>query len=88
MGTAKFNGDFNRVAVAQITERGYAVAEGSRRLGVRQHSLYTWRKKFSQPSGGDDKDAEIRRLKGELVRVTEERDILKKATAYFAKDAK
>ena len=88
MGTAKFSADFKWDAVAQITERGYAVAEGSRRLGVSQHSLYTWRKKFSQPSGGDDKDAEIRRLKGELVRVTEERGILKKATAYFAKDAK
>jgi transposase len=47
-----------------------------------------WKKKFSQSSGSDDKDAEIRRLKRELTRVTEERDILKKATAYFAKDAK
>jgi transposase len=37
---------------------------------------------------GNDKDAEIRRLKRELTRVTEERDILKKATAYFARDAK
>ena len=46
------------------------------------------RKKFSQPSGGDDKDAEIGRLRHELTRVTEERDILKKATAYFPKDAK
>ena len=36
----------------------------------------------------DDQSAEIRRLKQELARVTEERDILKKATAYFAKDAK
>ena len=35
----------------------------------------------------EDHSAEIRRLKQELVRVTEERDILKKATAYFAKDA-
>ena len=34
MGTAKFNGDFNRDAVARITERGYAVAEGSGRLSV------------------------------------------------------
>ena len=40
------------------------------------------------PSGGDDKDADIRCLKRELARVTEERDILKKATAYFAKGAK
>jgi transposase len=37
---------------------------------------------------GRDKDAEISRLKRELNRVTEERDILKKATAYFARDAK
>ena len=57
LGLVEFSGDFNRDAVAQITERGYAVAEGSRRLGVRQHSLYTCRKKFSQLSGGDDKDA-------------------------------
>ena len=74
--------------MAQITERGYPLAEVSQRLGVSQHSLYEWKRKFSQPSGGDDKDAEIRRLKRELARVTEERDILKKATAYFAKDAK
>jgi transposase len=88
MGKANFTDEFKRDAVAQVTERGYPVAEVSKRLGVSQHSLYAWKKKFSQPSGSDDKDAEIRRLKRELTRVTEERDILKKATAYFAKDAK
>jgi transposase len=86
MGTSNFSDDFKRDAVAQITDRGYPVAEVSRRLGVSQHSLYAWKRKFSQPSG--DADAEIRQLKRELARVTEERDILKKATAYFAKDAK
>jgi len=88
MGKVNFSDDFKRDAVAQITERGYAVAEVAQRLGVSPHSLYQWKRKFSQPSGGDDRDAEIRRLKRELARVTEERDILKKATAYFAKDAK
>ena len=88
MGKANFSDNFKRDAVAQITERGYPVAEVSQRLGVSQHSLYEWKRKFSQPPGGDDKDAEIRRLKRELTRVTEERDILKKATAYFARDAK
>ena len=87
MGKANFSEEFKRDAVAQITERGYPVAEVSQRLGVSQHSLYAWKKKFAQ-SPGDDRDAEIRRLKRELLRVTEERDILKKATAYFAKDAK
>ena len=88
MGKVNFSDDFKRDAVAQITERGYPVAEVSRRPGVSQHSPDGWRKKFSAPSGGDDRDAEIRRLKRELTRMTEERDILKKATAYFARDAK
>jgi len=88
MGKAIFSDDFKRDAVHQITERGYPVSEVSARLGVSTHSLYAWKKKFSQPTGGDDKDAEIRRLKRELSRAIEERDILKKATAYFARDAK
>ncbi len=89
MSKIHFSEDFKRDAVSQITERGYPVAEVSRRLGVSQHSLYAWKKKFGSASGGDDgRDAEIRRLKRELTRVTEERDILKKATAYFARDAK
>ena len=53
------------------------------------HSLYTWRKKYASDVGkGDEQADEIRQLKRELARVTEERDILKKAAAYFAKDAK
>lgn len=91
MGNARFSDEFKRDAVRQMTERGYPVAEVSQRLGVSQHSLYEWRKKFSKPvtgSAGDDQSVEVRRLKRELARVTEERDILKKAAAYFAKDAK
>jgi transposase len=58
--------------VRQITERGYPVAEVSQRLGVSQHSLYEWKKKFSTASGnqGSDQDEEIKRLKKELVRMT------------------
>ena len=88
MGKGNFSDEFKRDAVAQITERGYPVAEVAQRLGVSQHSLYAWKKKFAQPDRGNDQDSEVRRLKRELARVTEERDILKKAAAYFAKDAK
>lgn len=89
MGKVNFSEEFKRDAVAQITERGYPVAEVSKRLGVSPHSLYAWKKKFASASDpGDDRDSEIRRLKRDLARVTEERDILKKATAYFAKDVK
>ena len=91
MGNARFSDDFKRDAVHQITVRGYPVKEVSQRLGVSTHSLYSWVKKYSDSSESADKDehsAEIRRLKRELARVTEERDILKKATVYFARDAK
>ena len=65
MSKANFSDDFKRDAVSQITERGYPVSEVSARLGVSTHSLYAWKKKFSQPSGsgGEDQTAEIRRLK-------------------------
>ncbi len=79
MGKAKFGDDFKRDAVHQIVDRGYPVAEVSKRLGVSTHSLYLWLKKFSKSSGSDpstEQSAEIRRLKLELARVTEERDIL------------
>ena len=44
MGTSNFSDDFKRDAVAQITDRGYPVAEVSKRLGVSQHSLYAWKR--------------------------------------------
>ena len=90
MGNANFTDDFKRDAVLQITERGYPVAEVAARLGISKYSLYDWRKKFAKPPAAQENEqgAEIRGLKRELARVTEERDILKKAAAYFAKDAK
>ena len=59
------------------------MAEVAGRLGVTTHSLYAWIKKFdpnaAKCQAKADEQAEIRRLKKELQRVTEERDILKKA---------
>ena len=89
MGSNTYSDDFKRDAVAQITERGYPVREVSDRLGVSAYSLDAWKKKFAKAASDDaSSDAEILRLKRELARVTEERDILKKVTAYFARDAK
>ena len=87
-----YTDEFKRDAVSQITDRGYSVKEVAERLGVCTKSLYDWKKQFHKPSKERKQEvadsAEIRRLKAELLRVTEERDILKKATAYFAKDAR
>ena len=78
MSSKKFSDDFKRDAVAQITERGYPVKEVSGRLGVSPYSLYAWKKTFAKASTGESgKDIEIRRLKRELARTVEERDILK-----------
>lgn len=91
MGKPRFTEEFKFNAIKQITERGTSVADVSHRLGVSTHSLYAWMKRYSSSGdsdGKDDQSAEIRRLKQELLRVTEERDILKKATVYFARDAK
>lgn len=85
MSSKRYAEEFKIEAVKQITERRYPVAEVSARLGVSQHSLYEWMKKYSQPEPvrreAQSQQAELRRLQAELKRVTEERDILKKAAA-------
>src|SRR5690554_1070381 len=88
----RFTEEFKIEAVRQITERGHRVADVAERLGVSTHSLYQWRKRYGQADGLSlrreaDQAAEVRKLKAELRRVTEERDILKKAAAYFAKQS-
>ena len=88
----RYTEEFKRDAVAQVVDRGYSVLEVATRLGISTKSLYDWKKRYHKPERQIRQDAaeaaEIRRLKAELARVTEERDILKKATAYFAREAK
>jgi transposase len=87
----RFTDEFKRDAMAQIVERGYAVSEVAERLGISTKSLYTWKSQFAKSprvrSEVAEQAAEIKRLKRELVRVTEERTTLKKATAYFARES-
>lgn len=68
------------------------MAEVATRLGTTTHSLYTWIKRYDpqQPKiiESNDPSAELAKLKKELQRVTEERDILKKAAVYFASQSK
>lgn len=82
MSNKRYTDEFKVEAVKQVTERGHAVVEVAARLDVSAHSLYQWVKCFSVPPAerraGDDQQAEIRRLKAELKRVSEERDILKR----------
>ena len=77
MAKVHFTDEFKRDAVDQIVDRGYSAAEVSKRLGVSQHSLYEWKKRFSgsKVSVVENRDTEIRRLKRKLARITEECDI-------------
>lgn len=92
MSTERFTPEFKEEAVRQIVERGYSVAEVSARLGVSAHSLYKWVKAVSpdksekQASELLEAKSEILRLRSQLRRTEEERDILKKAARYFARD--
>lgn len=92
MSNKRYPEEFKIEAVKQVTERGHPVAEVAGRLGISQHSLYQWIKTFSVPATeraeARSQQEEMRRLKAELKRVTEERDILKKAAAYFAKESR
>ncbi len=87
-----YDEEFRREAV-QLLERGErSLAELSRELGVSQQTLRNWRKQAGVEAGKvegltRDEREELRRVKRELRVVTEEREILKKALAFFAKGA-
>jgi transposase len=89
MKSVRYAAEFKAEAVKQVTERGHAVVEVAQRLDVSDKSLYVWIKKARQQSTPLTGDvvalrSELARLKADLKRTTEERDILKKAAAYFA----
>ena len=94
MSSKQYTDEFRAEAVKQVLERGFTVVDVAARIGIPKHTLYDWvqkAKKAGRPAAGSAStgtdSAEVRRLKAELRRVTEERDILKKAAAYFARQS-
>ena len=95
MERRKFTREFKLEAVKLIKERGVGYAQASQDLGVHQTVLRNWVKDFagdpqhSFSGHGQQKpeQAEIARLKREVAKLKAERDILKKAAAYFAKES-
>lgn len=92
MKNARYTDEFKAEAIKQITERGHGVLDVSKRLGVSDKSLYLWLKQSREQVSPKSQDIvslkqELIRMKAELKRTTEERDILKKAAAYFAKQS-
>jgi transposase len=92
MSNQRFSPEFKDEAVRQIVDRGYSVTDVSERLGVSAHSLYKWVKAI-KPDKTDEQAAaliearsEVLKVRAQLKRTEEERDILKKAARYFAQD--
>jgi transposase len=92
----QFTPEFKREAV-QLLESGSRPASAlARELGIRRTQLYKWQREFQTRGAGafpgsgarKERTTEVARLKRELARITEERDILKKAATYFAKESR
>lgn len=90
MKRVRYPAEFKAEAVKQVIERGHGVVDVAKRLGMSDKSLYLWVRQAQEQQGSTGGDmaqlrAEVSRLKADLKRANEERDILKKAATYFAK---
>jgi transposase len=88
----RYTEEFKQEAANQVILHNYPVAEVSERLGVSPKTLYNWVRHYSQPPKKrveqEDLQAEIARLKKQLKRAEQERDILKEAARFFANESK
>ena len=92
----RYTPEFKVEAVRMVLDQGHSVVEVAKRLGIPSTCLYEWKQKYETkgdqafPGEGAAKseDMEVRELRRELERVRQERDILKKALAYFANEKK
>lgn len=89
-----FSREFKLAAVKKVTEQGLSYAAVARDLGVRDNLIRNWKKKFEQDGtikaescSDQSVEAELKRLREENRQLKMERDILKKATAFFAKES-
>ena len=92
MSGIRYTEEFKIEAVKQVTEHGYKRSDVAKRLGTTTKSLQDWENKYGPRSPEillkNDQQAELKRLKAELKRVTQERNILKEAAAFFAGESK
>lgn len=84
--------EFKEEAVKLVLDQHYSVSEAAESLGVTDKILYNWKKKYEEEQSGDvlskDERSELIKLRKENKRLQMEREILKKASAFFAKEMK
>jgi transposase len=91
MGRRRFTREFKISAVKLVREQGYTAVQAAKSLGVDAASIRGWVEKFGEeagqaPTGEAALRAEVQRLRKENTRLQMEREILKKATAFFARE--
>ncbi len=88
----KYTEDFKRDAVALVTEQGYKPSEAARSLDINDNLLRRWQQQFEEEASGvrlnADEREELVRLRKENRKLRMEKEILKKASQYFAKEMK
>lgn len=87
-----FSDEFKRDAVSLVIDQEYSLAEAARSLGLHSNLIRNWKQKFMAQNNdqailSEDEKAELKRLREENRKLRMERDILKKATAFFAKES-
>jgi transposase len=88
----KFTPEFKRETVALITDQGYSIAKAAQAVGTTETNVRRWKVDLEAETGGDrlnnDERAELMRLRRENKELRLEKEILKKASAFFAKEMK
>lgn len=83
---------FKEEAVALVNEQGYTVPEAAQSLGIRANLLYGWKQQFEDKQSGavlaGDERSELMKLRKENKQLRMEKEILKKASAFFARGMK
>lgn len=90
MKRRKYSSEFKEEAVKLVLEQGYRTTEAARNLGIHPSLLGKWKRELEDDTGiGGHKalQAELNRLRKENKRLKQEREILKKAAAFFAKES-
>ena len=84
--------EFKEEAVALVTEQGYSVSEAAKAVGVKDKLIYNWKKKIEDEKQGKalstEEKYELSSLRKEVKRLRMEKEILKKASAFFAREMK